>query len=186
MGNLTHLLELCALQIRFVRLAIDVGIPFNPFLNLVLYGTLVEEISALSLCHRRFVLGAQVSKLKPRSMQMIVMLLLDKLAGQSLVEYFQVMRQRSDARTYEYLCQEIAKGLRRKPQNAGKIPQFVQKAIVGVPLQLRVLTECGYLHEALQLALLSHNTAKLTTIRATARERGDAAIERKCESCLQK
>jgi hypothetical protein len=185
-SNLIRLLKLCGLQIRFMRLATEVNIPFTPVFNMVLYGNLIEEISALSLYHTRFLLGVQISELKPGSMQKIVMLLLDKLAGQKLIKYFQVMKQRSDARTYEYLCKELTKGLSRKPQNAGSIPKFVRKAVVGVPLQIQVLTECRYLPEALDLALSSQSTAEVMNIRAVAKEKGDAAIEKKCDKYLHK
>jgi hypothetical protein len=185
-SNLTRLLEVCALQIQFMRLAMDVDIPFNPVFNIVLYGSLVEEITALALYYTRFVLGVQISRLKPGSMQMIVMLLLDKLVGQNLIKYFQVMNQRSDTRTYEYLCKELAKGLRRKAQNAGSLPQFVLTAIVGLPLQIQVLTECRYLAEALDLALSSHNTAEVVNIRAVAKQMRNGAIEKRCNRYLQK
>jgi hypothetical protein len=51
----------------------------------------------------------EISKLKPVSIEIIVMLLLDKVAGQNVIKSFPVTAQRLDAQLYECLCKELTK-----------------------------------------------------------------------------
>jgi hypothetical protein len=51
--NLDTLTTVSGLQVRFVQLAIDTKMLFNPRLDLVLYTNCIEEIAAIALFHKK-------------------------------------------------------------------------------------------------------------------------------------
>jgi hypothetical protein len=97
------------LQVRFVQLAIDTKMLFNPRLDLVLYTNCIEEIAAIALFHKKFNFGLEIAQLKSGSMNTITDRLLDRLTGQRLGEYFATMKLKMGRHNYAYLCTEMLK-----------------------------------------------------------------------------
>jgi hypothetical protein len=86
--NFDTLTTVSGLQVRFVQLAIDTKMLFNPKFDLVLYTNCIDEIAAIALFHQKFNFGLVIAQLKPGSMNTITDRLLDRLTGQRLGEYF--------------------------------------------------------------------------------------------------
>jgi hypothetical protein len=184
--TLHGLLRASGLQERFVRMAMGSGIPFNPTMDLILYANCSTEMAALALFHRKFNLGVQISELKPNSMPQVTDSLLDKLAQQSLAEYFRVMKDRVDATSYVFLCKSLMRSVFERAADRKDIPRFVEGVINGDVLRIQILTLLGFLQEALVLAERTRNRDEIASIGRAAKELGNRSIENRCVTLLSR
>jgi homoserine acetyltransferase len=165
-------------------MAMASGIPFSPTMDLVLYGHCSSEMAALALFHKKFNLGVQISELKPNSMPQVTDLLVDKLAQQSLADFFLGMKGRMDANSYIFVCKSLMRSVFDRAADRRDIPRFVQGVINGVGLQIQILTLLGFLQEALTLAERTANREEIANIGRAAREIGNRRIEGLCARML--
>jgi hypothetical protein len=183
-ANLGRLAVIASVQFRFVCLALEANLPFNPLFDLVVYTHSVEEMAAIALCHRRGQLGIEIAALKEGSMGAVANKVLDKIAGQPLSDFFKQIQMRMDQAKRTVLCAELMKAVCKRATRSRDIPPFILAVIDGIPLQIHVLTECGFLQEALQVAQKTNSRTGIAQIMRTAQVLGNRTIEQRCRRTL--
>jgi hypothetical protein len=163
---------------------LEAGIPFSPGLDLLLYPQTVDQLAALALVHRKFHLGFEIGMKSRAGLEHICTLLLDFLGSQSLSDYFKCVQQKLDPSRGADLCTELMKAVCKRARSSSDVPRFIAAVIETVPLQIHILTECGFLQEALALAKRSRTTSEIKSILRTAEILGNQAIARQCQKLL--
>ena len=182
--ELVYLINIAGLQLLFVQLALDQGIPFNPSFDLVISVDHAEEMAATAFFYKKFNLGMQIAALKPDSMPKIADMVLDRFNNQGLGEYFLQMKRRLDSASYESLCTEFLRAVSNRAANKCDVPRFVISVVSGVPLQIQILATLGFMQEAVQLAERSRNREGVLNLMNLARRQGEKSIEQKCAKIL--
>jgi hypothetical protein len=130
-------------------------------------------------------LGFDLAGASPGGLSAVCDILLEKLAGPSLADFFRFAQQKTDARRKAVLCKALMKAVCVRARSGSDIPKFVAAVIEGAELQVQVFTECGFLQEALTLAQKSRTLSEVPCIMQTAQEIGNQQIAKQCVKILR-
>jgi hypothetical protein len=172
------------LQLRFVSLAIETGTEFAPGLDLLLCPAVADELAAIAFLNRKFPLGFDLAAACPGGLHAVCEVLLEKLSGQSLADFLR-FTQKVDPRRKAALCKALMKAVCVRARSGSDVPRFVAAVIEGAELQIQVLTECGFLQEALALAQRSRTLSEVANIMQTAQVLGNQTIAKQCAMILR-
>jgi hypothetical protein len=141
-------------------------------------------MAALALMHKKFNLGLEIAQLKEGAMPVVTDLLLDKLAGQRLGDYFAAMKVRMGHHSYALLCTEMLKAVKGRAADPKDVPRFVVGVVGDRALQVQILVGLEYLPEALAIAEKDKNRQAIALILEAAERRRDGRLAARCRKLI--